>query len=66
MNYVLVYIRGEVGADKNRGDGGSADDGGGSGSIIFRPMHCVTVMPMHDFHSFSQPDERHNLSMHEA
>ena len=53
--YVLISIRGKVGADNNRGDRGSAniDRGGGSGSISVITPHCVTVTPMHSFKRFS-------------
>ena len=33
-NYVLLYVRGKAWAEKNRGDGGSADVGRGGGSAI--------------------------------
>ena len=44
--YVRLYVGGEVGADKNGGYRGSF---GGGGSVIVRPLHCVTVTPVHGF-----------------
>ena len=45
-NYDLLSVGGKVGADKNGGDGGSFG-GGGSGSVIIRPPHCVTETSVH-------------------
>ena len=61
-NYVLLSIGGKVGADNNGGDGGSAYNGvgggGGGGCTSVQFPHCMTVTPMHSFHSFSQTDAR--------
>ena len=45
-DYFLLSVGGKVGADKNGGDGGSFG-GGGSGSVIIRPPHCVTETSVH-------------------
>ena len=66
-NYILIYVGGEVGADKNRGDEGSSG-GGGSVSVIvsIRLLYCLTVTPVHVFNSFSQTSTRQTTSMHKA
>ena len=51
------------GGDKGSTYGVNVD---GSVSVRVRPSHCVTVTPMHGFHSFLQTKDRHNLSMQEA
>ena len=65
MNYLLLYIREKVGVDKNIGDRGSANGGGGGrrGSVSVRPMHCVTVTPVHGLHRFSHPVSIHKDNM---
>ena len=45
-NCVLLSVGGEVEADKKGGDGGRFGNGG---SVIFRPLHCVIVTPVHSF-----------------
>ena len=64
--YLLLSIRGKVGADKNGGDGGSANGSRGSrsGSVSVQPPHCVTLIPVNGFHSFSHPAAWQTLSMH--
>ena len=43
-NYVLIYVRGKVVADKYGEGKGSANSGGGCGSVNIRPQHCMTVI----------------------
>ena len=45
--YVLLSVRGKVGADKNGGDGGSTEDGGGDGRAIADQRDNLTRFMMH-------------------
>ena len=49
LNYILISVGGEVGADKNGGDKGSDNSGGVCGSVSIRPPHCVTATPVQGF-----------------
>ena len=48
LNYVLISVGGDVGAEKNGRDGGRFD-GGVSGSFVIQPPNFVTVTPVHSF-----------------
>ena len=47
MNYVLLSVGGEVGADNNGGGGVSANDGGGGRKAIADQRNKLTRFMMH-------------------